>query len=73
MPYPLNQQNGNPDRRYHVAMEWTGRENGPHPVLRFCDDFIASFNNYNAAAYAAYRHDAKRMGVGRPKNLINYR
>ena len=61
--HPVTHDNGKPDFRYSVALEFCGHAK-PHYVARFCDDeFIGSSEFYSSAALLAIGHNARRKGA----------
>ncbi len=61
--HPVTHDNGKPDLRYSVALEFCGHEK-PHYVARFCDDErIGSSQFYSSAVMLAIGHNAQRKGA----------
>ncbi len=50
------------DRRYTVTLEWCGYERQRY-VVRFCDEFIASFETKSGAFMRAVGEHQVRMGA----------
>ncbi|MES2300875.1 MAG: hypothetical protein V4521_02180 [Pseudomonadota bacterium] len=62
-PHPVT-QNGAPDRRYRIGLEFTGHASGkPQYVVRFCGEFIGSGTFYSTALMCATGHNQRRLGA----------
>lgn len=48
------------DKRYSITKEFTGAEKAQY-VIRFCDDWVDSRVDYEAALIVAHNHKAARM------------
>lgn len=54
--YPVRHADGKPDKRYSLRFEYDGSSDGPRRVLRFCGQYIGSFNSIPQATLRAIGH-----------------
>lgn len=62
MHYPITHDGITPDKRYSVSLEYCGHEK-QKLVLRFCGEFIGSFNDLPSATLRAAGHKAILNGA----------
>lgn len=61
-PWKPRHDDGKPDHRYSVRLEWTGKPSQQW-VARFCDEWLGAFDfgEFKTAAARCKEHQTKRL------------